>query len=585
MRNKSKKGLSIYVKVIGIFVILLGVMLMNTMISNTVYKSVEQAVGDMGDVYFEIETLYGRIGKRVETAQKYINILAGTTDEDLVIAGDIYGFLKAEDQQIRSLLGEMDEVSSLTKNEDLIKIVNAYGTGCISLLDEIQRGSELRASGDIGSVKQMLGGDLLKKILGQEKLCIQLEEAIDINMQTAKEDVNKNIQEAFMSNMVIMVIFLTVIIVAFAMVHFTILRPIKRVGTEIREIADGVAKGNGNLVMEIHQSGNDEIGQMVGNMNQLLRSFRVVVEQIKNNSNEIQNAVYSMGIQIQESNDKIINLSGVMQQLSAESEQVAALYAEMEECAGDIVRDSSAIGSKVGEGSQFAEEIKERAAYIKQKTLESKEKTTLILDRIKIAIHKSIHESKSIVKINELTNTILSIANQTNLLALNASIEAARAGEAGKGFAVVAREISILAENSKNSANNIQELNNQVTSAVNALSSQASEMVDFINSDIYEDYKGFEMMSVRYDDDADIVNEMMHSITEKVNHLNTEMDKLLINVQGIESSIDDSSHGIQEAAINMEELSLSIADVCVESDKNREIAGSLKSLSDQFQTD
>lgn len=47
----------------------------------------------------------------------------------------------------------------------------------------------------------------------------------------------------------------------------------------------------------------------------------------------------------------------------------------------------------------------------------------------------------NIIKINEITELINSIADQTNLLALDAAIEAARAGEAGKGFSVVADEI------------------------------------------------------------------------------------------------------------------------------------------------
>lgn len=69
-------------------------------------------------------------------------------------------------------------------------------------------------------------------------------------------------------------------------------------------------------------------------------------------------------------------------------------------------------------------------------------------------------------KIVEIVKTVSDISEQTNMLALNAAIEAARAGEHGKGFAVVADEVRKLAEQSSQSA---EEINTIVSFILNKM--------------------------------------------------------------------------------------------------------------------
>ncbi len=69
-------------------------------------------------------------------------------------------------------------------------------------------------------------------------------------------------------------------------------------------------------------------------------------------------------------------------------------------------------------------------------------------------------------QINNIIQTIDSIAFQTNLLALNAAVEAVRAGNAGKGFTVVADEVRALAQRSTEAAQTTAILIKDTISAV-----------------------------------------------------------------------------------------------------------------------
>ncbi len=71
-------------------------------------------------------------------------------------------------------------------------------------------------------------------------------------------------------------------------------------------------------------------------------------------------------------------------------------------------------------------------------------------------------------RIGTISNLVSEIAMQTNLLALNAAIEAVRAGDQGKGFGVVASEIRKLADQSKNSAHQINALVQEIKNSINS---------------------------------------------------------------------------------------------------------------------
>lgn len=92
----------------------------------------------------------------------------------------------------------------------------------------------------------------------------------------------------------------------------------------------------------------------------------------------------------------------------------------------------------------------------------SLKETLNIMSDIKGSIKTTLDATKVLdeksKQMDEILSIIGGISDQTNLLALNAAIEASRAGEAGRGFAVVAAEVRKLAENSRNSLNDVNSI-------------------------------------------------------------------------------------------------------------------------------
>ena len=208
--------------------------------------------------------------------------------------------------------------------------------------------------------------------------------------------------------------------------------------------------------------------------------------------------------------------------------------------------------------------------------------TNQMMEEILSKLNQAIENSRSVSRVNELTNEILSISGQTNLLALNASIEAARAGEVGKGFAVVADEIRKLADSSRETANNIQNINSIVVSAVNDLSSNANEIMEYISSTVLPDYNEYEESGRQYRADAEEVSQAMDNCLTQMDVLTKHIEVLVGQMGEIARAAGECNQGISMSAESTTRLVDEINQVYEEVESSVRIVNNLKQQSEAF---
>lgn len=230
----------------------------------------------------------------------------------------------------------------------------------------------------------------------------------------------------------------------------------------------------------------------------------------------------------------------------------------------------------------YATEMQDRATQLEDTAVSNKDTTSAMIQEILGTLQQAIENSRSVEEVNALTDEILNISSQTNLLALNASIEAARAGEAGKGFAVVADEIRVLADSSRETAGNIQQINAKVVAAVGDLAKNSENIVTYINENILKDYDGFVESGHKYRADADYINEVMTSFTESVDHLRQTMDEVVENVNDVSTAVEQGAEGVTNAAENTSQLVGEMDTIMKEIDESNNIISELSTQTNRF---
>ncbi len=234
------------------------------------------------------------------------------------------------------------------------------------------------------------------------------------------------------------------ILVLLGMLMRVLMRPLTDMGRAMANIAEG----EGDLTRRLAVQSKDEFGE-------LATAFNRFVERIHESIREVSSAT----LQVNEVAQRVLGASNASMANSDEqasrTNSVAAAINELGAAAQEIARNAA-------DASQHASGARHQAEDGRQVV----EQNIAAMRELSAKISASCGQIEALnaktVDIGQILEVIKGISEQTNLLALNAAIEAARAGEAGRGFAVVADEVRNLAHRTQSSAQEIQQMIEQL---------------------------------------------------------------------------------------------------------------------------
>ena len=325
---------------------------------------------------------------------------------------------------------------------------------------------------------------------------------------------------------IIAVVAIVLVIVIMAGVIGKLLEPIQT----LKQFASGDFSENVVTQDTIPAEFKDETEQITVATANVKEQIRGIILNTKDEADRIGRITEAAFGEMTELHASITDITGAVSEVSGQTEEASSLAETINETGNELGSAIDTIADKASEAAQQSSDIMARARELYNNSLESSNQANHLYNETKGELERAIASSKQVDQINTLTEEILSISAQTNMLALNASIEAARAGEAGKGFAVVAEEIRVLADNSREAVDKIQQVTGTIVKSVFNLSNYSQKLLQFMNDKVVADYENMISIARQYEQDAVFYNEVSAD-------LGASSEEMSASMTGINESI------------------------------------------------
>ena len=472
-----------------------------------------------------------------------------------------------------SLLKEYDDGFNLSKQED--ELFQKMKKSLPSYMDTYKK---LFEKAKVTTESQMVNEfqkELKPKGVELAGYAVDLESYVSNLADQVFKDSQKMIDRSVITFIILVVVTTIVICIVSYIISKLIVAPLQTVSRMMER-----AK-NGDLTVHGEYNAKDELGVLVSDFNEMITGLRTNMKEVDNNIQLLfqhADGVVSAS-EVSSSAAKKITMdieevaTGAESQMHA-MEQTAGAMEELTQGMQSIVDTSSSVNELSAQSALDAESGNKLMKQMIQQ-----------MNIIQNSVHSGVkqvetmkEQSEEIVKIIDVMQ---GIASQINLLALNAAIEAARAGESGRGFAIVADEVRKLAEQSSNSAKQIEKLITQVMGTT-------SHTVDMMGKVDNEVQAGTQVV-MHTEKVFGTITEKVQQVSEQIQTVSMSTDEIAASSEEISASAEDmaqisqrSSNRTDRVKESIQQQEKSVQEISISIEHVHNAAGELKQIVAQF---